>query len=132
HGVTQRSFLILHGVENWRPREHWQWWLARELRSRGEHVFYPQLPTPSSPALDEWLAVLHGDLAQLGSGERVVVAHRGGVALWRRNSPLRNESTASPSSHRPALPPSWPPIEPSCRWDSIGRRSRAPRASFRS
>lgn len=80
--MNQRSFLILHGVENWRPREHWQWWLARELRSRGEQVFYPQLPSPSSPALDQWLAVLHGELAQLGTGERVVIAHSNGVALW--------------------------------------------------
>src|SRR5262249_4354108 len=38
--------------------------------------------TPSPPALDEWLSVLHGELAQLGSGERVVVAHSCGVALW--------------------------------------------------
>jgi hypothetical protein len=29
--MNWRSFLILHGVENWRPREHWQWWLAHEL-----------------------------------------------------------------------------------------------------
>jgi transposase len=33
--MNWRSFLILHGVENWRPREHWQWWLAaRVARSR--------------------------------------------------------------------------------------------------
>jgi hypothetical protein len=51
--MNWRSLLILHGVENWRPREHWQWWLAHELRARGEQIFYPQLPAPSSPALDE-------------------------------------------------------------------------------
>lgn len=77
-----RRFLILHGFENRRPREHWQWWLADQLRLRGEQVLYPQLPSPSSPALDEWLTVLHGELAQLGDGERVVVAHSCGVALW--------------------------------------------------
>jgi predicted alpha/beta hydrolase family esterase len=80
--MSWRSFLILHGVENWRPRQHWQWWLAHELRARGEHVFYPQLPAPSSPTLDAWLAVLHGELVQLGTGERVVIAHSCGVALW--------------------------------------------------
>jgi predicted alpha/beta hydrolase family esterase len=85
--MSQRSFLILHGVENWRPRDHWQWWLARELRERGEQVFYPQLPAPSSPALDEWLAVLHGELTQLGSGERVVIAHSCAVALWLLAAP---------------------------------------------
>jgi predicted alpha/beta hydrolase family esterase len=85
--MKRRTFLILHGVENWRPRGHWQWWLAHELRSRGEQVFYPQLPAPSSPALGEWLAVLHGELGQLGAGERVVVAHSCSVALWLLAAP---------------------------------------------
>jgi hypothetical protein len=85
--MTSRRFLILHGVENWRPREHWQWWLAEELRSHNEQVLYPQLPSPSSPALDAWLAVLHGELAQLGDGERIVVAHSCSVALWLLAAP---------------------------------------------
>jgi predicted alpha/beta hydrolase family esterase len=98
--MTSRRFLILHGVENWRPREHWQWWLADQLRSRGEQVLYPQLPSPSSPALDEWLAVLHGELAQLGEGERIVVAHSGSVALWLLAAP---EITAEERVDRVAL-----------------------------
>lgn len=85
--MTRRRFLVLHGVENWRPREHWQWWLVDQLRSRGEQVLYPQLPSPSSPALDEWLAVLHGELAMLGDGERIVVAHSCSVALWLLAAP---------------------------------------------
>lgn len=85
--MPARRYLILHGVENWRPREHWQWWLADQLRARGEQVLYPQLPSPSSPALDEWLVVLHGELGQLGDGERIVVAHSNGVALWLLAAP---------------------------------------------
>lgn len=85
--MNRRRFLILHGVENWRPREHWQWWLADQLRSRGEQVLYPQLPSPSSPALDEWLTVLHGELSQLGDGEKIVVAHSNSVALWLLAAP---------------------------------------------
>lgn len=85
---TERRFLILHGVENRRPREHWQWWLADQLRQRGEQVLYPQLPSPSSPALDEWIDVLHGELGQLGHGERIVVAHSCGVALWLLAAPF--------------------------------------------
>ena len=85
--MADRRFLILHGVENWRPREHWQWWLTDQLRRRGEQVLYPQLPSPSSPALDEWLAVLHGELAQLGHGERIVIAHSCSVALWLLAAP---------------------------------------------
>jgi predicted alpha/beta hydrolase family esterase len=53
-------------------------------------VLYPQLPSPSSPALDQWLAVLHGELAQLGTGERVVVAHSCSVALWLLAAPEIN------------------------------------------
>jgi predicted alpha/beta hydrolase family esterase len=85
--MPDRRFLILHGVENWRPRAHWQWWLADQLRGRGEQVLYPQLPSPSSPALDEWIAVLHGELAQMGDRERVVIAHSGSVALWLLAAP---------------------------------------------
>jgi serine hydrolase len=85
-GVSRR-FLILHGVENRRPREHWQWWLAEELRRRGEQVLYPQLPSPSSPALAEWTTVLLAELAQLGGGERVVVAHSCGAPLWLLAAP---------------------------------------------
>jgi predicted alpha/beta hydrolase family esterase len=85
--AASRRFLILHGVENWRPREHWQWWLADELRARGEQVLYPQLPSPSSPAFDVWLAVLRGELAQLGQGERIVVAHSCGAVLWLLAAP---------------------------------------------
>jgi hypothetical protein len=32
--MNWRSFLILHGVENWRPGEHWNWWLAHEVRAQ--------------------------------------------------------------------------------------------------
>jgi len=85
--MSNRRFLILHGVENWRPRSHWQWWLADQLRNQGEHVLYPQLPSPTSPALDEWLLVLRGELSQLGDGERIVVAHSCGVALWLLGAP---------------------------------------------
>src|SRR5207237_1255084 len=92
---------ILHGVENWRPLDHWQWWLANELRSRGEQVLYPQLPSPSSPALDQWLAVLHGELAQLGSGERIVVAHSCSVALWLLAAPEIASASSTSSSAAP-------------------------------
>src|SRR5438270_1130360 len=85
-GVNRR-FLILHGVENWRPRQHWQWWLTDALRARGEQVLYPQLPSPSAPRLSDWLQILHGELTQLGDGERIVIAHSCGVALWLLAAP---------------------------------------------
>jgi predicted alpha/beta hydrolase family esterase len=71
---------------NRRPRDHWQWWLAGQLRQRGEQVLYPQLPDPDRPDLTCWLDVLAAEYAQLGDGERVVVCHSLGCALWYQAS----------------------------------------------
>lgn len=57
----RRRFLILHGAENRRPREHWQHHLAEELRARGEIVLYPQLPDPDNPRLETWLELLRAE-----------------------------------------------------------------------
>ena len=72
---SDRGVLILHGWQNRRPPDHWQFWLAERLRRRGERVLYPQLPSPDEPVLQEWLALLRAELAMLGDGERVVVCH---------------------------------------------------------
>jgi predicted alpha/beta hydrolase family esterase len=79
--VTRR-FLVLHGWENHRPPEHWEWQLVDALRARGEQVLYPQLPSPDRPALEEWLEVFAAEWLQMGDGERVVVAHSLGCLLW--------------------------------------------------
>lgn len=75
---------MVHGVQHRRPRQHWLWWLTEELRRRGEQVLYPQFPAPDQPSVGEWTALLHAELAQLGDGERVVVCHSLGCALWLR------------------------------------------------
>jgi uncharacterized protein len=77
----RRSFLILHGLENHRPSGHWQFWLANELRSRGEQVFYPQLPGPDAPSLEDWLEVAETELSMM-RGERTVICHSLSVMLW--------------------------------------------------
>jgi predicted alpha/beta hydrolase family esterase len=83
--MNWRSFLILHGVENWRPREHWQWWLAHELRARGEQAFYPQLPAPSSPALDERTSPLRQDTSVEGR-----------MSSWETSNSSRGTDAGSP------------------------------------
>lgn len=82
-----RRFLVLHGWQNRRPPGHWQWQLVQALRSTGEQVLYPQLPSPDRPDLAEWRALLAAELAQLGDGERVVVAHSLGALLWLHAAP---------------------------------------------
>jgi predicted alpha/beta hydrolase family esterase len=77
-----RRFLVLHGWQNRRPRAHWQWQLVESLRAAGEQVLYPQFPDPDRPSLPVWLELLRAELAQLGSGERVVLAHSLAVPLW--------------------------------------------------
>jgi hypothetical protein len=77
-----RRFLVLHGWQNRRPAGHWQWQLTETLRTGGETVLYPQFPSPDEPSLAAWRELLRAELAQLGSGERVVVAHSLGVWLW--------------------------------------------------
>jgi predicted alpha/beta hydrolase family esterase len=80
------DFLVLHGWQNRRPREHWQHWLTDSLRATGEQVLYPQLPDPELPSLMEWLGVLRGELQMLGDGERVVICHSLGCLLWLRHA----------------------------------------------
>ncbi|MGY1914103.1 RBBP9/YdeN family alpha/beta hydrolase [Blastococcus sp. SYSU DS0973] len=86
--MTARGFLVLHGWQNRRPRRHWQWQLVESLRAAGEHVLYPQFPEPDRPVLSTWTELLRAELAQLGSGERVVVAHSLAVPLWQHASSL--------------------------------------------
>ena len=82
-----RRFLILHGIENRRPPEHWQRHLAERLREHGEQVAYPQLPRPDAPRYEDWEELLHAELDLLGDGERVVVCHSLGCTLWLRAAP---------------------------------------------
>ncbi|MEO3787267.1 alpha/beta hydrolase [Actinocorallia sp. B10E7] len=79
--MWDRTFLILHGVENRRPAEHWQHDLAQRLRERGEQVFYPQLPDPDRPTLAEWTEAIEAELGMM-RGERVVVCHSLACAAW--------------------------------------------------
>ncbi|WP_327315206.1 RBBP9/YdeN family alpha/beta hydrolase [Streptomyces sp. NBC_01235] len=81
--MTTRSFLILHGWQNRRPKDHWQHWLADRLTELGQDVTYPQLPDPDDPALEAWLSELERHLGESADAdERVVVAHSLSVPLW--------------------------------------------------
>jgi predicted alpha/beta hydrolase family esterase len=77
-----RRFLVLHGWQNRRPVGHWQWQLTEALRAGGEQVLFPQFPSPDDPSLADWTELLRAELAQLGSGERIVIAHSLASVLW--------------------------------------------------
>ena len=100
-----RRFLVLHGWQHHRPPAHWAWWLTEALRERGEQVLYPQLPDPDHPRLAAWLAAFGAEWAQMGRGQRVVVAHSLGALLWLRAA---GERLTDPPADRVLLvaPPS--------------------------
>lgn len=82
-----RSFLILHGIENHRPPEHWQHWLASRLNDRGHQVLYPGLPDPDTPSYPVWESTLRSLLAEMTGEERVVICHSLACLLWLRAAP---------------------------------------------
>jgi predicted alpha/beta hydrolase family esterase len=77
----QTRFVILHGWENRLPPDHWEHWLADELRDRGFEVDYPQLPDPDTPDLDIWLTVL-AELVTRGERPVTLLAHSLAASLW--------------------------------------------------
>lgn len=82
-GAMTARVLLLHGFQHTRPRTHWMWWLAEELRARRIPVQYPQFPTPDAPDRGQWRDLALAELEMLGDGERIVIAHSLGTVLWR-------------------------------------------------
>lgn len=76
------SFLILHGIGNLRPPQHWQFLLAAGLVERGHDVRYPGLPSPDSPNLDSWLVALATELDSTTEARRTIVCHSLSCLLW--------------------------------------------------
>lgn len=115
-----RSFLILHGVENQRPDEHWQHDLALRLRERGEQVFYPQLPDPYKPTLAAWIEAIEAELAMM-RGERIVICHSLACTAWFHVSAATGET---PRTDRLLLV--GPPGPGAFSWDTIAEFTPAP------
>lgn len=84
--MNDSRVLILHGIGHHRPRAHWLWWLAEELRARRVPVQYPQFPTPDDPRPDAWLTLVRAELEMLGGGQ-TVIAHSLGTIVWSHIAP---------------------------------------------
>jgi uncharacterized protein len=97
-------FLILHGWQGSGP-DHWQTWLAGQLRANGDEVQYPVLPDPDDPRLEDWLAALD----RLREPEQVVVCHSLACCLW-----LHHRARGGPEAERVLLvaPPCPDPMPP--------------------
>jgi uncharacterized protein len=88
--VSASSFLILHGIGNRRPPEHWQFQLAAALAADGSQVLYPQLPEPDAPKFDDWAGEMIEELGRLSGAERTVVCHSLSCLLWMSGMPEFN------------------------------------------
>jgi uncharacterized protein len=93
--------LILHGLDG-SGSNHWQTWLADELRSHGAEVAYPDLPDASSPQLDPWLEAI---AAERRDGD-IVVCHSLACIAW-----LHHRSRGAAPAARALL------VAPPCRDD---------------
>jgi uncharacterized protein len=100
-------------------RDHWQSWLAGQLRAADREVRYPALPDPDSPSLECWLAALRTTLDGLPNDGFDVVAHSLGAVLWLHHvatsdacpRPARVALVAPPSPHTaiPEIAAFFPP-----------------------
>jgi predicted alpha/beta hydrolase family esterase len=101
--MTFTQVLLLHGYGHTRPAGHWMRWLEAELVTRDIAVSYPQLPTPETPVLEEWIDIATHELDAMGDGDRVVVTHSLGCLLWMH---LRAQGLASADRVLMVAPPS--------------------------
>jgi uncharacterized protein len=76
------NFLILHGWQNRRPSDHWQYWLNTALTARGHAVKYPQLSEPEQPCLADWISEIEGHLDAMPTGNRAVICHSLSCVAW--------------------------------------------------
>jgi predicted alpha/beta hydrolase family esterase len=102
--------VILHGWGTSGP-DHWQSWLAEQLRAAGREVRYPDLHDAELPALDAWLAALDATLDGLPDDGFDVVAHSLGAVLWLHHVAAAGQAPrparvalVSPPSPRTTIP----------------------------
>ena len=87
------GFLILHGLGGSGP-DHWQTWLAEQLRADGETVRYPFLPDALEPRLGAWLEALDAER----DARQTVVCHSLACCLW-----LHHRARGGPPAERVLL-----------------------------
>ena len=79
--ADSQTFLILHGWGGNKP-EHWQEWLAEQLRASGAGVHYPKMPNPEAPKLAPWLLRVHEAVKELPDSGVTVLCHSLGAITW--------------------------------------------------
>ena len=71
--MSPRRVVIIHGY-NANPTSHWFAAVADALASDGIHVDVAELPDPTSPSLDRWVATARAAIGEIDE-QTVIVAH---------------------------------------------------------
>jgi uncharacterized protein len=80
--MNQNSFLIIHGLGGSGP-DHWQTWLAHQLKQRNHHVCYPTFSNFDLPNKRVWLEELSDSMKNIpDSNNLTVITHSLGCILW--------------------------------------------------
>lgn len=83
--------------------EHWQTWLAGQLRHAGREVRFPSLPSSGCPELTEWSIALDEALEGLPDDGFDVIAHSLGAVLWLHHASVAAFHGGRPRPARVAL-----------------------------
>lgn len=122
--------IIIHGYDGSGPG-HWQRWLEDELRRRGVPVALPDLPDPTAPDKDRWVAAL-ADVISNAPAPVVLVCHS--LGCWAADHFLTAHGAANVRAALLVAPPSpyllFEPVEsflpPPCRaevWAPLAART---------
>ncbi len=126
--MTEDAYLVLHGIENHRPPEHWQYWISDRLRAHGAQVSYPALPDPDSPRFEIWRSALRDHLGELDGRRRTVICHSLACLLWLGAAPDLEAAVDRLLLVSPPAPELVPPAGASFR---VSIDAEAVRASVR-
>ncbi|WP_042374331.1 RBBP9/YdeN family alpha/beta hydrolase [Neobacillus jeddahensis] len=92
--MNEQSFLIVHGLGG-SGTEHWQTWLAAELRKRNYHVCYPTFSQFDSPNRDVWMEELNRAIQTIPADSQLtVITHSLGCFLWLHYAAAQNKRIA--------------------------------------
>lgn len=81
--MAEYSFIIIHGLGG-SGFNHWQTWLAQQLKQRNFNVFYPAFSNFNHPKKNVWLQELQATLADVPKHhKKIVITHSLGGLLWQ-------------------------------------------------
>ena len=122
--------VIVYGYEGSGPG-HWQRWLESELQRRRVPVMFPELPEPTAPQKDVWVAALAETLAAVQGEPITLVCHS--LGCWAVDHLFAERGVFGAQAALLVAPPSpflifepvdsfFPPPRRSAAWAPVAAR----------